>query len=310
MSRMSRVGFPLLASATALVAWALVAVGGVVRVTESGLGCPDWPLCHGGLPPDRKQPLIESSHRVVAALVTLLVVAAAVWAWRRYRPRSDIFWPAVAAAVLVPFQALLGAVVVWLELPSWIVGVHFVVGMLFLATTVATAARAWRPAAGLSVSPTFAWAAWAAVGGGLALVSLGASVVSPHAEGACGPEWPGCNGGFAAGGPLAALQVSHRTAAYLVAAIALTLGALAWRGGAPRAAGLLPLLCVAGQIGIGIALVLAGSDSGAHHPLEIAHVAVAGLVWAALVAVAALAGRPQRLAESAPVRARSPAHAR
>src|SRR5919198_667733 len=173
MGGMPRLGFPLLASATALVAWALVAVGGVVRITESGLGCPDWPLCHGGLPPDRKQPLIESSHRGVAALVTVLALATAVWAWRRYRARPDVLWPAIAAA-------------------------------------------------------------------GFALVSLGAAVVATHAEEACGTDWPGCNGGFARGGSLAGVQVAHRSLAYLVAVLAVSLLVLAWRGAAPRVAGAVP----------------------------------------------------------------------
>ena len=72
-------GFRLLALAAAASAWALVAVGGIVRVTESGLGCPDWPLCNGRVVPhDAKEPWIETSHRWVAGLVTVLVVLVAV----------------------------------------------------------------------------------------------------------------------------------------------------------------------------------------------------------------------------------------
>src|SRR3990170_5230945 len=131
-------GFRLLALAAALSVWALVAVGGIVRVTESGLGCPDWPLCEGRLvPAQQKEPLIESSHRWVAGLVTVLVVLVFVWAWRRYRARRDVVIPALAAVLLVPIQALLGAIVVWLELPGWIVGVHFVVGIAWVS--------AWYP---------------------------------------------------------------------------------------------------------------------------------------------------------------------
>ncbi|MGH3135051.1 MAG: COX15/CtaA family protein, partial [Gaiellaceae bacterium] len=96
-------GFRLLALAAALSAWALVAVGGIVRVTESGLGCPDWPLCDGRVVPDRaKEAWIETSHRWVAGIVTVLVVLVAVWAWRRYRSQKDVFMPALAAVLLVP----------------------------------------------------------------------------------------------------------------------------------------------------------------------------------------------------------------
>lgn len=290
--------FRLLALASALAAWALVAVGGVVRATESGLGCPDWPLCNGdAVPAAQKAPVIEYSHRATATVVTLLVLATAAWAWRRYRSRRDVLVSAWTAAVLVPVQAVLGAVVVWLELPRWIVAVHFVVGMIFLAATVVTVARAWTGTAAASVRAV--WAAWASAAAGLALVAVGASVVAAHADDACGSEWPACNGGFARGGDLAALQVTHRMLAYLVAAFASTLAVLAWRRSAPRLLGTLPLAAVVVQIGIGIALVLAG-ESSAHGPLEALHVAGAGAVWAALVALAAQVGPPRVYPHAAP----------
>ena len=138
-------GFRLLVLGAALTAWALVAVGGVVRVTASGLGCPHWPPCTArAIPLDQRASIIEYSHRAVVALLTVLVVAVAVGAWRGYRSRREVLWPALAAVVLVPLQALLGAVAVWLDLPGWVVAFHFVVGMLFLGTIVTTAVAAWR----------------------------------------------------------------------------------------------------------------------------------------------------------------------
>jgi heme A synthase len=287
-------GFRLLALAAALSAWALVAVGGIVRVTESGLGCPDWPLCEGRLvPAQQKEPLIETSHRWVAGLVTVLVVLVFVWAWRRYRARRDVVVPALAAVLLVPVQALLGAIVVWLELPGWIVGVHFVVGMLFLAATVLTAGAAWRRDAGLEATEGYVRLAWSATGIGLVVVALGAAVVSAGADDACGEDWPGCNGEFAGGGASAWLQVVHRSGAYVLAGLAVSLAVQAWRGRGPRLAGTAPLAVVVLQIVFGVSLVLAGEDSAAHEPLAILHVVGAGTVWAALAALVALVGLPK-----------------
>ena len=288
-------GFRLLAVAAAAGAWALVAVGGVVRITESGLGCPDWPLCDGKVVPQgSREAAIEFSHRATAAAVTTLVLLVAAWALLRYRSRLDLVVPAIVAAALIPGQALLGAIVVWLELPGWIVGVHFVVGMLFLAATVATAVAAWPPRHGAGWSKGFVRLALLSAWVGLLLVGAGAAVVSAHADDACGEEWPACNGAFVAGGSDAAVQVLHRTLAYAVALLVLALAVAAWRGGGPRLAGSLPLLAVLAQMGFGISLVLAGERSGAHDVLAGLHVAGAGIVWALLVALALRAGGPLR----------------
>src|SRR5207237_6083152 len=71
-------GFRALSVATAVATYALVVLGGVVRVSGSGLGCPDWPLCHGRvLPPLDLHAIIEYSHRTAASLTSTLVVLTA-----------------------------------------------------------------------------------------------------------------------------------------------------------------------------------------------------------------------------------------
>ena len=292
--------FRLLTASAALAGWVLVAVGGIVRVTASGLGCPHWPLCTSrALPLDARASVIEYSHRAVVALVSLLAIAVAINAWRTCRARRDIVVPALLAVVLLPAQALLGAVAVWLVLPAWIVAVHFVVGLLFLATLVLTAAASWRRRA-LRPSVMFARLAAASVFVGLALVSVGAAVVATDAGDACGTQWPGCNGGFVAGGGHAELQVVHRTLAYVLAALTLALLILALRGAGPRLAGSLPFLVVCVQISLGIAIVLVGGAGRAHEILAGLHVGGAGAVWGSLVALAVLVRDPAR-----PVRARA-----
>lgn len=300
--------FRAAAVASAVASWALVAVGGIVRASESGLGCPDWPLCEGRpIPNTNKTPLIEFSHRATAAVVTALVVLVAVMAWRSYQSRRDILVPALVALGFIPFQALLGAIVVWLELPGWIVGIHFVVGMVFIAATVAAAAAAFRGKSRVATPDFVALARWT-LAACFALVVAGAIVVSAHADEACGKEWPLCNGSFASGGGDAAAQVVHRLLAYAVAALVLALAVQAWRGRGPRLMGTLPLLAVLAQMAFGISLVLVG-DSSAHGPLAVLHVSGAGAVWALLVALAVLV-MPEPQAERSARAIVTPARAR
>ena len=283
-------GFRFLVLGSALAAWALVAVGGIVRVTASGLGCPHWPLCTAkAIPLDQRHSVIEYSHRAIVALVVVLVVAVAVSAWRSYRSRPDVFWSALAALVLLPFQAVLGAIAVWLELPGWVVAFHFVVGMLFFGTIVYTAAAAWRQTT-RPATPGFERLAWGTVLVGLALISVGATVVALDADTACGKQWPACNGGFIAGGGHADIQIAHRLLAYAVAGLALALLVLALRGRGPRLTGSLPILAVSVQMIFGILIVVAGGEGRTHEILLGLHVGGSGAVWAALVALATFSG--------------------
>src|ERR671922_861191 len=115
---LSVVAFRRLAFVTAFFAYLQIALGGVVRVSGSGLGCPDWPLCHGRLlPPLNVHAIIEYSHRTTASLTSLLVVLTALAAWLMWRQRRDILIPATVAFGLLVVQVVLGAITVRLELP-------------------------------------------------------------------------------------------------------------------------------------------------------------------------------------------------
>ena len=263
-------------------------------MTESGLGCPHWPLCTDrAVPLSTRASAIEYSHRAVVALVIALVLWLWIWAWLRYRARPDVFWSTTAAVVLVPLQALLGAIAVWLDLPGWVVAFHFVVGMLFLATVVSVAAFANRGAGG-AATPGFTRLAWGTAALGLVLVSVGATVVAVDADTACGKQWPACNGGFVSGGGHAGVQVAHRMLAYAVAVLAVALFVQARRGKGPRLAGMLPLAAVLVQIGFGIALVFVGGAGRAYEILSGLHVGGAGAVWVTLVVLAVLTSPPLR----------------
>ena len=120
----------------AALALGLIVLGGVVRITGSGMGCGDhWPRCNGQwFPPLDLPTLIEIGHRWAAALVSLLVLARGGW-WpgagtgREPAPPE----PATLALVLLVVQVLLGAVTVKLALPPWVIITHLANAMLLLA---------------------------------------------------------------------------------------------------------------------------------------------------------------------------------
>src|SRR5260370_21592081 len=98
---------------TAIFAYLQIALGGVVRVTGSGLGCPDWPLCNGRpYPPADLNAIIEYSHRTVGAVTGVLIVAAVVAAWAVFRTRRPaVAWLATASVIAVAVAGALGGVV-------------------------------------------------------------------------------------------------------------------------------------------------------------------------------------------------------
>jgi protoheme IX farnesyltransferase len=130
---------------------AQITLGGVVRVTGSGDGCPDWPTCYGQLVPPLDQPtidrlydgprattprphnvLLEYSHRTVGSLVGLIIIAAVIRAWIRHRDDRVVAWLATTCLVLVAVVGGLGGAVVLSDLDPAIRTVH-----LMLAEIVA-----------------------------------------------------------------------------------------------------------------------------------------------------------------------------
>src|SRR5919201_2489525 len=148
--------FRRLLNATIVATFALIVLGGVVRVSDSGLGCgaagsgtKGWPLCGGRvLPFLQEHQVIEFSHRAVATLVVVLIGALAFVAFRRLRDHRWLAWGTVAAAVLVLAQAALGGLTVEHGLHSALVAAHLGLAMLLLGLLIMLR-RIAQPAAGI-----------------------------------------------------------------------------------------------------------------------------------------------------------------
>ena len=212
--------FTTLAWSAAACTYLLIVLGAVVRITGSGMGCGDhWPLCNGHLFPPLNDigTVIEWSHRLVAALVSILVAALGLYAWRlRARAGStEQYVPGNAGYValgLLIVQILLGAITVKFELPAWSVVLHLGTAMLLLATLL-LAARGTPPGfrPGLAAPVT-----------GLAFITVlfGALTANLGAAAACG-GFPLCNGEiWISAGPLAWIHWTHRLLAYSLAIVA------------------------------------------------------------------------------------------
>src|SRR5690606_20274624 len=97
------------------------------------------------LPEANVESVIEYSHRVVVGWVTVCAIVVMIVAWRHFRRRPDVVWPAAIALALLPIQAVLGWAAIEFDLAGQMVSVHFMTGMTFLAATAVTLAAAWRP---------------------------------------------------------------------------------------------------------------------------------------------------------------------
>lgn len=306
---------PLLWMTTCL-AFTVIVLGAYVRLSDAGLGCPDWPGCYGRATPwhaaeqigaalasDPQGPVShakawkEMLHRYLAGTLGLAILAIAVLAWRRPPPEGRRLPGALL--LLVVFQALLGMWTVTLQLRPAVVAAHLLGGMATLALLVWLAARTGRPAgSGVVASPAQALLMPTRLLLALLVlqIGLGGWVSANYAALACadlptcrGVWWPAMDFAAAFGAThavgdlspeaLTAIHMSHRVGAVLVVAAAAWLGwrLLGERAMKPWGRLLLALSGLQALAGVGNVLL------SLPLPLAVAHNAGAALLLATLV---------------------------
>ena len=311
--------FRNLTRATIAATFLLVVVGGVVRVSESGLGCGSagsgthgWPLCDGRvLPFIELNTIVEFSHRLLATVVSVLIL---LMVWRAVRSLADRRWivrGSLAALALVLLQAGLGGLTVEHGLEEALVAAHLGLAMILIGVLlfVLRATRTDEPAPAapgglrtLSVVAATLVLATIVAGGYMAgTEKVGAEETPVHggAHLACGTEFPTCLGEAApfGTGPMVDVHLTHRVLMYLAAAAVLAMFAVAMRRGIRSRAFPLAAILLVAQILLGAMNVWLGE----HPTLIVAHLTLGTLLWGT-VAYAALQLVPVPAQARAPIR--------
>jgi len=169
----------------------IVLTGAAVRLTGSGLGCPDWPRCYGSaLPPLSSHALIEFGNRAISGVVGVLTVITAVLAFTRRPFRRDLALLALTLPAGVLAQAVLGGFTVREHLAPGFVMAHFCLSMVILIGAVALAWRSsYEPGARPRATDRgVVWSVRALLP--LAAITIvagtGATAAGPHAGGSPG----------------------------------------------------------------------------------------------------------------------------
>uniref|UniRef100_UPI00404B9EC5 heme o synthase n=3 Tax=Candidatus Limnocylindrus sp. TaxID=2802978 RepID=UPI00404B9EC5 len=213
----------------------LVVIGVIVRATDSGMGCPDWPLCYGQLIPPTTdsgdiiayKAWLEWIHRAIAAVIGLIVLAVVFIALRNLKDRRSLQGASIALLALVLFQAWLGRQTVLESNSGQSVTAHLASAMAFVGLQVWVLARSGydetlagiRRASGSVVAPLIA------AGAIYALLLFGSNVTGTD-TGLLYPDWPLMGGTlFPPITELSTPMIVHR---YATAIVALILVSAIW----------------------------------------------------------------------------------
>jgi heme A synthase len=286
-----------LAATTVIATLILIAIGSVVRTTGSGLGCPDWPLCHGQWhPPLEKTAIIEYTHRTAAAIVGVLVVATAIVTLRTRWVDVTSRWLAIASLPLLGFQAWLGKETVERELPPEVVTIHLATAMILLAILTVIAGFAYLGPGRTRIEAASHGRAIRVSSAGAVVMFVvllsGAYVVGGNATTAC-TSWPGCPEAaipFVDGAKEQSIHWLHR---FVVVGGLVAVAGVAWAVLRVEGAGALMRRAAWWLVALyGVQILVGASNmwTDFSEASRVAHLALGSAIWSLMVLIA-VAGR-------------------
>lgn len=306
--------FQKLAILTVAATLFLIFVGGLVRASGSGLGCPDWPKCYGvWIPPmhaadvptgydpaefNAVKTWTEYVNRLIGVVIGLLIIATAVSSLQYRKTRPAVTYAAVASLILVLFQGWLGGMVVRSGLSQGLITAHMVVAMILVGLLIFAAFKAVSQQLRVTLPAThrkpLLWAVWTLLAVTMVQLGIGTQVrealdmVAKTMPWVARPDWLLLTG---------VVDVIHRSFSWLV------LGALGWvvvvrrRPGMPQWVGRMTGL-VAGltllQIAVGIGLAYGGMSPA----LQVVHLSGVSLLISAQFVMLLMVSEAEPTSES------------
>ena len=229
-SRLSPRGFLLLARISLAAIVLNVATGAAVRLSDSGLGCPDWPTCSRRqlTPPSSLHPWIEFGNRMVVLLLVVACGVTFVASFFQVPARRDLRWLSGGLVLGVLAEAVFGGVVVYTKLNAYVVMTHFMVGIALLTVSVELCLRATHaPGRGTPAVSRPALLLTRAY-----LVLLTVAVAAGTATTGAGPHAGGKGAKRVAIG-LADMSRAHAEAVWVTAIVLLVILYVLWKSDAP-----------------------------------------------------------------------------
>ena len=268
-----------------------ITMGGAVRVTGSGDGCPDWPLCFGRvIPPLEYHALMEYSHRTIGALVGLAIIGTTVRVLLKHRREVPIIATVSAGLIGIAVTGGIGGAVVLSQLSPGLRTLHLMlaesVALLLVHAMVATFYTS-APSDGGQVPKSLI--RWTAAGAGFTLVALlsGSYAVWRGAGPVCA-SWPLCGGALIPDNELLWIHMAHRVFALAAALFSLVAAHLAMKPGRlPSGAGHVRQLALAAVTIVTAQIVLGAANpwTGFADWAKVSHLTMATLQWAVMAAL-------------------------